>query len=298
MSGNYSINDHLAINNKEKYDGITKIDPVTILINDEPITHERKAYINNFKFLLFSGGLSESTDFLLDDTLSIEMHGHKLPFNKLPSNLKYLRLTDYDYDINCLPLNLEEFVLENPNSVNGQFGFVAHVNIMNVNNTEQLPKINFPHNLKKIRLTGNSEHIKLKRIFPDCVECLDYNQHFFTQNKYLVIPTNINELYCNGTQDMIINNNKLKKMYINNSRNENMENNIYDPNDITEHEYKIDLSQCINLNFLSINNKCPTIVYNDIILPDNLKIIKFIGENFSNVTLNQIMIKNLLFFKG
>jgi hypothetical protein len=110
-------NNNFDSENLEIFEGITKINPITIIVDNEDMTLERKAYVDNFKFLKFKTGFNKNINFLSNDTSSIEMLSYQQPFYKLPVNLKRLKLKDYNFGIavGMLPKGLEEFVFHNAN---------------------------------------------------------------------------------------------------------------------------------------------------------------------------------------
>lgn len=317
-------NNNFDSENLEIFEGIIKINPITIVIDNEDMTLERKAYVDNFKFLKFRTGFNKNIDFLSNDTSSIEMLSYQQPFYTLPINLKRLKLKDYNFGIamGLLPKGLEEFVFHNA-SVNYNGKIMA-----SANTATNRPTISFNNlpNLRKIKLLFDSNGKKQKIVFPQNTQYLEYNHHFYNNTelygtKNLIIPENLIELCCNGSQDIIIKNNKLRKIRINVPSHETFDDDNNNNNAppvqqqgfnnfvqqgfnqmpmqmpvpiLNKHKFEVDLSLCPNLSYLILDNNSERVIYDKIKLPDSLRAL-FVKS--LKININKLLIHNLMSFK-
>ena len=88
----------------ENYDGLEKIDPITVKINNEELTDERLFYIEKFCHLQFDNEFSQNIDCLINNKIfSIEINDCKTNIKNFPITLTKLTLKNYIYDLLSLP---------------------------------------------------------------------------------------------------------------------------------------------------------------------------------------------------
>lgn len=264
----------------KSFEGITNIDPITILIDNSEITLKRQTYIDTFRYLEFQDGFAKDISNISDLTISIKMINYPLLIYKLPKHLKNLDLIKCKENIYNLPNNLEYFRLNNKKGNTNMwiplpnFGGNAFNNVNDINNeSHEQQIIEFNDNLKEIELFEEKDCLAT-RLFPNSVEILTYNGNFNVKDNVTIVPTNLKKLTYYGNQDLIINNDNLTNITIDTNNRINI----------------IDLRNCTNLDYFKINNDDEiNKSFINAFLPSNIRTL--IIEN-ANLNINSLINSN------
>ena len=90
----------------ETYEGLEKLDPITVKIDNTELTDERLFYISKFCNLKFADKFSHNINELVDNNIvSMSMKSYVANIKYFPNKLKNLFLNSHAHNLQHLPLH-------------------------------------------------------------------------------------------------------------------------------------------------------------------------------------------------